>query len=110
MLNDKRLVGTALAGLGGAALGAGVLPGLIYKKPTTASRAAWGGVTGTATALAALAYMSALGEREVPDKVSEAAKNIISAGRQTFDALTGSRPTRRVLDEMEPLGRAMYGV
>jgi hypothetical protein len=62
-LKDKRLLGAGLAGLAGAAVGGGVLPGLIYKKPTWGSRFWMGGASGISTFLIALAAMQAAGSK-----------------------------------------------
>ena len=57
-LKDKRLIGAGLAGLGASLVGGGVLPGLIYKKPTWGSRLLLGGSSGALTTLAVLAALN----------------------------------------------------
>ena len=105
-LQDKRLIGAGLAGLGGGLVGGTLLPGLIWKNPTWGKRGIIGGTTG---ALAALATLAAMGKGE-PDNPSTAiAKNFTDLAANAASVVTGDRPTVSELRDMGTLTKTLKG-
>lgn len=103
------LAGLAAVTTGGAAIGSGIFPGLLQKKPTTGSRLGWGVTGGTAALLATLALKHYMEEN--PDNpIAGGVKSASDMFRNLPYSITGSRPTKEKLMEMTPMGRAMYGV
>ena len=105
-LQDKRLIGAGLAGLGGGLVGGTLLPGLIWKNPTWGKRGIIGGTTGI---LAALATLAAMGKGEPDSPAATVARNFTDLAANAGSVLTGDRPTTAELREMGTLAKTLKG-
>ena len=108
LLKDKRFLGALLAGGGGALVGGGLIPGLIWKRPTWGQRGIMGGTTGAVMALLTAAAMQDEGGEGNP--VQKALKGIVETGRNVPAKLLGYKPKATELREMSDTAKALYGV
>lgn len=107
LLKDKRLLGALLAGGGGALVGGGLLPGLIWKRPTWGQRGIMGGTSGAIMALLTAAAMQDEGGEGNP--VQNAIKSVVETGRNVPAKLLGYKPKATQLREMSDTAKALYG-